>query len=171
MRCFPLLGGQHHDRAVFRQTCDVYSALVVAGLDPAIHLFAKSARAKMDGYPGQAACDDLNLPFPQTSWSIRVPCPGGSGARTTGWCAPASAASASGFTSGALGSLASGIVTGGEAVTADTLIGTILLLFVTVTRRRPMLYESEWSIARHPGQSGHMVNGKSPISLKYLDFG
>jgi hypothetical protein len=37
-------------------------------------------------------------------------------------------ASASGFTSGALGSLVSGIVTGGEAVTADTLIGTILLL-------------------------------------------
>ena len=31
-----------------------------------------------------------------------------------------------------------------------------------------MLYESEPSIARHPGQSGHMVNGKSPISLKRL---
>jgi hypothetical protein len=70
-----------------------------------------------------------------------------------------------------LGSLASGIVTGGEAVTADTLIETILLLFVTVTKRRPMLYESELSIARHRGQSGHMVNGKSPISLKYLDLG
>jgi hypothetical protein len=54
MRCFPLLCGQHHDRAVFRQTCDVYSAVVVAGLDPAIHLFHKECSAKMDGYAGQA---------------------------------------------------------------------------------------------------------------------
>jgi hypothetical protein len=34
-----------------------------------------------------------------------------------------------------------------------------------------MLYESEPSIARHRGQSGHMVNGKSPISLKNFDLG
>jgi hypothetical protein len=34
-----------------------------------------------------------------------------------------------------------------------------------------MLYESEPSIARHRGQSGRMVNGKSPISLKNLDLG
>jgi hypothetical protein len=35
---------------------------------------------------------------------------------------------ASDFTSGALGSLVSGILTGGEDVTLDILIGTILLL-------------------------------------------
>jgi hypothetical protein len=38
----------------------------------------------------------------------------------------------------------------------------------TVTRRRPTLYESEPQTTRHRGQSGHMVNGKSPISLKRL---
>ena len=34
-----------------------------------------------------------------------------------------------------------------------------------------MLYESEPQTTRHRGQSGHMVNGKSPIPLKYLDLG
>ena len=34
-----------------------------------------------------------------------------------------------------------------------------------------MLYESEPSIAPHRGQSGHMVNGKSLISLKNFDLG
>ncbi len=38
----------------------------------------------------------------------------------------------------------------------------------TVTMRRPTLYESEPQTTRHRGQSGHMVNGNSPISLKRL---
>jgi hypothetical protein len=38
----------------------------------------------------------------------------------------------------------------------------------TVRRLRPRLYESEPPIARDRGQSGRMVNGKSPISLKRL---
>jgi hypothetical protein len=37
-----------------------------------------------------------------------------------------------------------------------------------VRRLRPRLYESEPPIARDRGQSGRMVNGKSPISLKRL---
>jgi hypothetical protein len=36
----------------------------------------------------------------QTSWSIRVPCPGGSGAGVGGWAAPASSLSLSFLTTG-----------------------------------------------------------------------
>jgi hypothetical protein len=63
---------------------------------------------------------------PQTNWSIRVPWPGGSAARSVGCGVRELPASASGFTSGVFGSLASGIFTAGDAVTLEILIGNIL---------------------------------------------
>jgi hypothetical protein len=63
---------------------------------------------------------------PQTSWSIRVPWPGGSAAKSVGCGVRELPASASGFTSGVFGSLTSGIFTGADAVTLEILIGNIL---------------------------------------------
>lgn len=56
-----------------------------------------------------------------TNWLIRVPCPGGSGARTTGWGALASLLSDPVFTSGILASAASGAFTGAAAGALETL--------------------------------------------------
>jgi len=63
---------------------------------------------------------------PQTSWSIRVPWPGGNAPKSVGCGVRELPASASGFTSGVFGSLASGIFTAGDAVTLEILIGNIL---------------------------------------------
>jgi riboflavin biosynthesis pyrimidine reductase len=73
------------------------------------------------------AYDDLLVASaPQTNWSIRVPCPGGSGGRTVGAAAPASSALLLLAASGALGVLVSGGLTGAGAAILETLIGKIL---------------------------------------------
>jgi len=47
---------------------------------------------RQKAHPGMTV---LNSRRYQTNWSIRVPCPGGSGAGAGGWAAPASLASLS----------------------------------------------------------------------------
>jgi len=61
----------------------------------------------------------------QTSWSIRIPCPGGRGARTVGWDALASSALPSVLASGVLVSMTSGAFTGLDAAMLETLLDRI----------------------------------------------
>src|SRR5260370_40056007 len=67
----------------------------------------------------------------QTSWSIRVPCPGGSAASTVG-CGrrvpSAAAALASGVLSGGLGALGFGGAVGTRAATPANVLGNILFV-------------------------------------------
>jgi hypothetical protein len=62
---------------------------------------------------------------PQTSWSTRVPCPGGSGGGGVGWASPASPALASTVGSAVL--LACGAVNGADGAIAETLTCKILV--------------------------------------------
>jgi hypothetical protein len=62
-------------------------------------------------------------PPSHTNWSIRVPCPGGSGAGAGFGAAPASSAA---LTSGALDALAWGMLTGAGAETAEIFMDKIL---------------------------------------------
>jgi hypothetical protein len=68
---------------------------------------------------------------PQTSWSTRVPCPGGSGGGGVGWASPASPALAStvgsAVLSAVLGALACGAVKGADGAIAETLTCKILV--------------------------------------------
>jgi hypothetical protein len=103
--------------------------MIVAGLDPAIQLL-RNGDFNEDGWI-RASSPRMTIgwlsPPSHTNWSIRVPCPGGSGAETGFGAAPASSpASTSGFTAGALDALACGMLTGAGAETAETLMDKFL---------------------------------------------
>jgi hypothetical protein len=99
--------------------------MIVAGIDPPIQLLRKGDFNE-DGWI-RASSPRRTIswltPPSHTSWSIRVPCPGGSGAGAGFGAAPASSA---GFTPGALDALACGMLTGAGAETAETLMDKFL---------------------------------------------
>jgi hypothetical protein len=103
--------------------------VIVAGLDPAIQLLRKGDFNEYGGIRGSSPRMMMGRLSPpsHTNWSIRVPCPGGSGAGTGfGAAPPSSAASTSGFTLGALDALAWRMLTGAGAETAETLMDKFL---------------------------------------------
>jgi hypothetical protein len=105
--------------------------MIVAGLGPAIQLLRKGDFSE-DGWI-RASSPHMTIgrlsPPSHTSWSIRAPCPGGSGAGTGFGAAPASSAAlTSGFTAGALDALACGMLTGAGAETAETLMDKFLAI-------------------------------------------
>jgi hypothetical protein len=74
---------------------------------------------------------------PYTSWSIRVPCPGGSAASTVGCGVRVPSAAAPFCTSGTLGALVGGDWTGTGADTGETFIKNILFAASDTGRIEP----------------------------------
>src|SRR6266481_4662659 len=96
---------------------------------------------------------------PHTSWSTRVPCPGGRAARTVGCGRRVPSAAPPFCTSWVSGALASGALIGAGAGTAATFIGNILfVVFRQWLHGDEGFMNPEPSTARHRRQSRQMVN-------------
>src|SRR5882762_11904183 len=104
-------------------------------LCPAIHPLRQKRSHEAGWIRGvKPAYDNLS----QTSWSIRCPCPGGSGGDAAGGAAPASSSLACTF--GAGGGLGSGGFIGVGGATLETFICRVLVSLPLIVRSpRPML--------------------------------